>query len=125
MLVDLASLAILAKQTAQDTLATHPLDLGRHAGLRGTLTLTRAGVAALALCSKEKPSACAGVDSGRLDDDASIADEFLDVRARVGVADLGLLLRVQPDFALADARDGRREALLGAEIDHLHKPDGQ
>ena len=49
MLVDLASLPVLAQQAAEDTLAPHPEDLGGHAGLGGTLPLSGASVAPLGL----------------------------------------------------------------------------
>ena len=58
------------------------------------------------------------MDGGGLDDDTAVLDEFLDVRARVGVADLSLLVGVEPDFSLADASDGCGKALLRPEVDH-------
>lgn len=118
VLVDLACLTVLAEETAEDALSPHPDDLGGHAGLGGTLTLTSAGVTALALGSKESARAGTGVDGGGLDDDAAILDELLNVSARVGVANLRLLGGVEPDFALTDAGDGRGEALLRPEVDH-------
>jgi hypothetical protein len=118
VLIDLASLPVLAEQATENALAAHPEDLGGHTSLCGTLALTRASVTAFALGSEEGNSAGAGVDSGRLDDDAAVLDKFLDVGARVGVADLSLLIRVEPDFALADAGDGRSEPLLRAQVDH-------
>ena len=118
MTVDLAGLPVLPEQAAEDALAAHPEDLYGHAGVCGTLALTVAGVAALALGGEELEGALAGVDGRLLDDDAVVFDELLDVRARVGVADLRLLSGVEPDLALADASDGRGEALLGAEVDY-------
>ena len=118
MLVDLASLPVLPQQAAEHALPPHPLDLRRHTGLGRTLALTRAGVATLALRGVEIARAGAGVDAGGLADDELILEELLDVCARVGVADLRLLSGVEPDLALADASDGRGEALLGAEVDY-------
>jgi hypothetical protein len=118
VLVDLAGFPVLAEETAEDTLATHPLDLGGHTSLRGTLTLTGAGVTALALSREEGDGAGAGVNGGGLDDDTTILNEFLNVNARVGIADLSLLGRVKPDFTLADAGDGRCKALLRTQVDH-------
>ena len=117
MLVDLAGLPVLPQQAAEHALPPHPLDLRRHTGLGRTLALTRAGVATLALRGVEIARAGAGVDAGGLADDELILEELLDVCARVGVADLRLLSGVEPDLALADASDGRGEALLGAEVD--------
>jgi hypothetical protein len=119
MAVDLAGLAVLAQQAAEDTLAAHPEDLGRHAGVGGTLALSGAGVAALALGREQLECALARVDGRGLDDDAVVLEELLDVCARVGVADFALLVRVEPNFALANTGDGRGEPLLGTQIDHL------
>ena len=55
---------------------------------------------------------------GGLYDDVSILDELPNIRPRVGIADLGLLVGVEPDFALADAGDGCGEPLLRAKVDH-------
>lgn len=118
MLVDLASLPVLPQQPTQHPLSPQPQCLRGHTSLRGTLSLTGTGVTTLALGGKEFLRASSGVDSGGLDDDASILDELLNVRARVGVANLRLLSGVEPDFALADAGDGRGEPLLRTEIDH-------
>lgn len=56
--VDLAGFAVLAKETAEDSLSSHPHDLGGHTGLCGTLSLTETGVATLVLSLVE------GVDTG-------------------------------------------------------------
>ena len=118
VLVDLASLPVLPQQPTENPLPPHPLDLGGHTGVGGTLPLTGAGVATLALRGEEVPGACAGVDGGGLDDNAAVLDELLYMGARVRVANLRLLVGVEPDFALADAGDGRGEALLRPEVDH-------
>jgi hypothetical protein len=49
-------------------------------------------------------------------DDKAIGDEFADGLARVGIGNLRLLVRVQPDLALAAVGNRGREALLRAEI---------
>jgi hypothetical protein len=59
------------------------------------------------------------VDSCGLDNDPAIFDKFLDVCAGVGVPDFGLFGGVEPDFALADARDSCGEPLLRTEIDWI------
>jgi hypothetical protein len=69
-------------------------------------------VAALSLGGEEIACARARVHSRGLDDDPSVLDELLDVGAGVGVANLGLLSGVEPDFSFADACDARGEALL-------------
>ena len=71
-------------------------------------------MATFALCSEELACAGTGVNDGGLDDDAALFDEFLHMRARVGVGDLCLLSRIKPDFALADTGDGCSEPLLRA-----------
>ena len=59
----------------------------------------------------------ARVHGDRLLDDEAIGDELADSGARVGVGDLGDLVGVEPDLALAATGDGTRQALLGAEVD--------
>ena len=118
VLVDFARLSVLPQQPTQHPLSPHPLDLGGHTRLGGTLSLTGTSVTTLSLCGKEVAGACARVHSGGFDDNAAVLDKFLYVCAGVGIANLGLLAGVEPDFALTDASDGRREAFLGPEIDH-------
>ena len=118
MLVDLSSFPIFPQQPPQHPLSPHPLHLGRHTSIGGTFPLTSTGVPTLSLGGEEILGTSARVDGGGFDDDAAVLDELLDVRARVGVADFGLLVGVEPDFALADARDGCGEPLLGAKVDH-------
>ena len=118
VLVDLASLPVLPQQPTENPLPPHPLNLRGHTSIGGTLPLTGAGVATLALRGEEVPGARTRVDGGGLDDNAAVLDELLYVRAGVGVADLSLLVGVEPDFSLADASDGCGEALLRPEVDH-------
>ena len=124
MLVDLSSLSVLPQQPAQNPLSPHPLNLGGHPSLCGTLPLTLAGMSALALGSEKIPSASARVNGGGLDDDSTVLDEFLYVRAGVGIPDFRLFIWVKPDFSLANALDGCGEPLLRAKVDHrcLHRP---
>jgi hypothetical protein len=59
------------------------------------------------------------VHSNRLADDESIGNELADGLAGVGVGDLVDLVGVEPDLALSASNDGRRETLLGAEVDPM------
>lgn len=78
MPVDLASLAVLSQQPTQDTLTSHPKDLGGHTGLGGTLSLTRAGVTSLGLGGMHGTCARARVNGDRALEDKSILVEFAD-----------------------------------------------
>lgn len=118
MLVDLSSLSVLPQQPTQNPLSPHPLNFGRHPSLCGTLPLTRAGMSTLALSSEEIPSSGTRVDGGGFDDDSTVLDEFLDVRAGVGIGDFRLFIWVKPDFSLANALYGCGEPLLRAKVDH-------
>jgi len=51
-----------------------------------------------------------------LADDEAIGLELADGLTGVGVGDFVALIRVEPDLALAAAKDGRRQALLSAKV---------
>lgn len=53
----------------------------------------------------------------RLADDEAIRDQLADRLARVGVGDLVLFVRVEPDLAFATADHGGGQAFLRAEVD--------
>jgi len=116
VLVDLAGSTVLHEETAENPLATHPNNLLGHTGIGGTLALTEATVAANAAGKVELTRAGARVHGDGLLDDEAIGNELADRLARVGVADLGDLIGVEPDLALADAQDGGREPLLGPQV---------
>jgi len=61
MVVDLALLAILSQEASEDTLSSHPENLGGETGLGGTLSLTDTGVTALCLCELHFAGPCSGV----------------------------------------------------------------
>jgi hypothetical protein len=81
MFINLPGFSVFAQESPEDTLATHPEDLGGHTGLGGTLPLTGACVPPLAFGGEEVARTGAGVDDGRLDDDSAILDQLADVGA--------------------------------------------
>ena len=88
-----------------------------HTGVLGTLALTETTVTAVAAGLVELTGAGAGVHGDGLADDEAIADELADGLTRVGVGDLGHLIGVEPNLALAAADHGGGEALLGGKVD--------
>jgi hypothetical protein len=96
-------------------------DIPRHSSVLGTLPLTQTTVSANTTGGVEFASTRAGVHGDGLADDEAIADQLADGLTRVGVRDLVHLVRVEPDLALAAADYGRREALLGTEVDPVDK----
>lgn len=60
-----------------------------------------------------------------LSDDEAICNELSDGLAGVGIGDLAGLIGIEPDLALSAADDGRREALLGGEVDPIVIIEGQ
>jgi len=64
--------------------------------------------------SSQLPSTGARVHSDLFADDEAIGYELTDGLARVGVGDFIDFVRVEPDLALAAARDGGGEPLLSA-----------
>jgi len=118
VLVDLSAFAVFPQQATKNPLPPHPLNLGRHPSLSGTLPLTHTCVPPLPLGSEKIASTSPRVNDGGLDNDSPILDELLDMRARVCVANFCLFVGVEPDLALADVGDGGGEPLLGTEVDH-------
>lgn len=76
VLIDLASLAVLAKHATEDAHAAQPNDLRWHAALAGTTTLTDTRVAALGLGLGHTADTEARVDGLGLLDDESVLDQL-------------------------------------------------
>lgn len=76
VLIDLASLTVLAQHAAEDAHATHPDDVRGHAALAGTTTLTDTRVTALGLGLGHATNTEARVDGLGLLDDKAILDEL-------------------------------------------------
>ena len=112
MLIDLAGLSVLSQQSTENPLATHPDNTGRHTSLGSTLSLTRTGVSALSLGGVSFADTEARMHDGGLLDDEAISEELADVLARVGIADFGCLIGIQPDLALAAVEDLGSKLLL-------------
>ena len=79
--VDLAGLTVLAQETTENTLTTHPDDGGGHTGLGGTLTLTGTGVTTSTLGSELLAVTEKRVHGLGLLDDETILDELANVLA--------------------------------------------
>lgn len=88
-----------------------------HTGVLGTLPLTETSVSANSSGGGQLSGAGTGVHGDGLADDEAILNELADGLAGVGVGDLADFIRVEPDLALSAADNGRREALLRAEVD--------
>lgn len=88
-----------------------------HTGVLGTLPLTETTVSANSSGGSQLSGAGTGVHGDGLADDEAILNELADGLAGVGVGDLAHFVRVEPDLALSAANNGRRKALLRAEID--------
>jgi hypothetical protein len=80
------------------------------------VTLTEAAVATDPAGEVQLTRARARVHGDGLLDDEAIGDELADGLPRVGVGDLADLIGVEPDLALTDAQDGRRQPLLGPQV---------
>jgi len=87
-----------------------------HTGIGGTLALTETAVATDAAGEVQLPRARARVHGDGLLDDEAIGNELADGLAGVGVGDLADLIGIEPDLALSAAQDGRRQALLGPQV---------
>lgn len=132
--VNLLAVAVLLQQAAQNALALHPQQLGRHAGVRSTLTLSESAVTSLAAGLGVFAHTVTGVDHDGLLDDQTILDKLANVLTwnglttqlaglsirpfrpflltRVCVSDLVDFIGIQPDLLLAASQHGGCEPLL-------------
>ena len=92
-----------------------------HTGISGTLSLTVATVSALTTGEVQLTGTGPRVHGDGLADDEAIADKLANGLTRVGVGNLGDLIGIEPDLALTASDDGRRQALLSAEVDPLKR----
>lgn len=118
LLVDLVGLTVLAKETTQDTLATHPEELGGHTSFLGTLSLTETTMATLALGGLLSAAAGARVDRDGLTDDETVLEELAHGKTRIGHANLVDLKGINPDAVLTASFDGGCETLLELKARH-------
>lgn len=103
VLVDLLLGTVLLEKTAEDAETTNPEELGRRAGIGGTLSLTQTIVAAQQLRGMSLSNAETRVHLDRLTDDDTILEKLADGLARVSRRDLVDLIGVKPDTALSAA----------------------
>jgi hypothetical protein len=106
VLVDLLSLSVFSQQTTQHTQSSHPQHLERHTGVGSTLALTETSVSSLGLGGNQALVARLGVNHIGLADDETVLDQLAHVLSTVGVGDLGGLVRIHPNLALAALKDG-------------------
>lgn len=85
VLIDFPCLPILSQQPPQNPLSAHPLHRGRHSRFRCPLSLTGAGMSALALGGMGLAHTESRVHDGGLFDNEAIGIELADVLARVCV----------------------------------------
>lgn len=141
VLVDFASRSVFGQKASEDTETSHPQNLAIkmhlsvymsltntpqtwswgifvpwHSGVLCTLSLTETSVSTDSSCSVQFSGTGSGVHGDRLADDEAIADQLSDCLTRIGIGDFADFVGVEPDLAFATADDGRREALLGAEV---------
>ena len=118
VLVNLLGLAVLFKHTPEDTLAPHPHDGERKAGVVGTNALSDSGVAALSDGNLAKLNAGTGVHDGGFFDDISVLQLLLDGAAGVGEGHLVDLVGVDPDLPLSALEHRGSKALLQTKSNH-------
>lgn len=108
--VDLLGLTVLLEHAAENAHAANPEDLLGHTSITGTLALTGAGVATLALGLEMLASASTRVDHVRLLADQVRRNKLADGLSRVGTGDARRLIGVDPDLALAALQHDRGQA---------------
>ena len=119
MLIDLASFSILPQQATQDPLSSHPDNARGHPRLRSTLSFSRTGMASLAFGSMSFTDTEARMHHGGFFNDETVGIELANVVTRVGIANFGSFIWVEPDFAFAAVENFGGKLLLGTKIGHL------
>lgn len=119
MLVDFACLPILSQQSAKNPLSSHPDDTGWHSGFSCSFTFSGARMSSLSLCSMGFTNPEAGMHNGGFFHNETISVEFADVLTRIGIADFGGFVGIEPDLALAAAQNFGGQGLLRAEVGHV------
>jgi len=112
ILGDLLGITILSEEATEDTLASHPQDLLGHTGILGTLSLTVAGVTALALSLVEGLNSGARVHVDLSLHDETILEQLTDVLSGVGESDLSDFIGVDPNSLLTALEHVSGKSLL-------------
>ena len=81
--IDLTSLTILSEKSSEDSLPADPKDLGGHASLTSSLSLTKASVTTTTLGLSMTASTSPGMHNSLALHDESILDEFPNGKACV------------------------------------------
>ncbi|KAH3662226.1 hypothetical protein OGAPHI_005474 [Ogataea philodendri] len=112
MSVNLSRSSVFSKKTSQDSQSSHPQNLRWHSSLSSTLSLTVTHVSSTSSGLSQSSGVGSGVDGNWLLDNCTISEQFSDGLSRVGLGDLGGLVRVQPDLSLTTAQHRCCESLL-------------
>lgn len=116
VLVNFASLTVLAQHATKDAHTAQPDQLGGHAGVTGTVALTSASVASLALGLGHQAHTEARLDGLGLLEYQAVLDELAHSLARGGIANFGGLVGIHPNFALTSLHDAGSQATLQTKV---------
>jgi len=112
VLIKLVSLAIFGKETTENAHASDPNELHGHTCVSSTLSLTSTGMTTFSTGFNIQSCACPRMNSDRFSDDQTVLDETSNLVPRVGISNVGVLVRVEPYFVFAAFHNGSGEALL-------------
>lgn len=116
--VNFLSLAILPKQSSEDSLSADPKDFGGHSAFASTSAFSRTSVVAFTLGLQVKSSSGARVYFLSAFHDETILDELTDEDSRVGLSNLFDLVGVHPDPLLAALQHFGSQAFLTLQTHH-------
>ena len=119
ILANLLGISILAEQTSEDSLTSHPQDLLWHTGILGTLSLTMTLMSALSLGLLVSLNARARVHVHLSSHDQTILEQLSDVLSGVGMGNLSGFIGIHPNATLSYLKDGCGKSLLELEGRHL------
>lgn len=110
--VNLSRITQVAQHAAENAHATDPDQLGGHASLASTATLTNTAVTALALGFNHETNTETRVHLLRLLDQQSVVNELAHCLTAGGVLDFRGLVWVHPDLALSSLHDAGSQTAL-------------
>ena len=118
ILGDLLCFSILSKKSSENSLSSHPDNLGWHSCVSGTLSLTSTVMSSLSLGLVNSLDSRFRVHADMLSDDKSVLEQLTDVLSGVGEGDFVGLVGVDPNSLLSALQHSSSQSFLQSQKCH-------